>query len=172
MTSEDVANRVWDATEDFGTKCGKFGGAATVEVVRKSLAAEGIKTSVRNVFIDGVPVEIDLVIPRPGARSTLNGLLFKQQEAAVVLEIKKSGSYGRNSLRSVRDNFKLFGSKGIRCAYLTIEERQTYRYRATPKNLGVSSVYTLYWNLRSDAHFTTDWESLVRFLRKATRVRK
>jgi len=172
MKGEDVANRVWEVTEAFGSKCGKFGGAATVEIVRESLAKEGISTSVRDVFIKGIPTEIDLIVPRPDARPSVGGLLYEVTDVAAALEIKKSGLYGEKSLRAVRDHFNLLGRKGVRCAYLSIEDRQTYRYRATPKNLGVPSVYTLYWNLRSDAHFTTDWEGLVGFLRAAARVRK
>jgi hypothetical protein len=41
MTSEEIVMQAWDATEQFG-KCGKFGGAATVAIVKQGLRDEGI----------------------------------------------------------------------------------------------------------------------------------
>jgi hypothetical protein len=58
MTGEEVVTQAWDACDAFG-KCGKFAGAATVEVVKQALADEGLPTSVRDVFIKGLPVEWD-----------------------------------------------------------------------------------------------------------------
>ena len=58
--------------EAFG-KCGKFAGAATVEIIKKALADEALPASVRDVFIQGLPVEWDLVVPRPsGARGGIH----------------------------------------------------------------------------------------------------
>jgi hypothetical protein len=65
MTGEEIVTEIRDATEQFG-KCGKFGGAATVEIVKHGLSKEGISTSARDVFIKGVPLEIDLLVPRRG----------------------------------------------------------------------------------------------------------
>jgi hypothetical protein len=73
MTGEEIVMQAWSASEAFG-KCGKFAGAATVEIVKQALADEGLPTSVRDVFIKGLPVEWDLVVPRPLAEPSLNGI--------------------------------------------------------------------------------------------------
>jgi hypothetical protein len=97
MTGQDIVTQVWDATERFG-KCGEFGGAATVEIVKHALKQEGIVTSARDVFVRGVPLEIDLIIPHRGAQPSVGGILYEPLEVAVALEIKKSGCYGKQSL--------------------------------------------------------------------------
>ena len=74
MTGEELVNLAWDACEAFG-KRGKFAGAATVEIVKQALADEELPTSVRDVFVKGLPVEWDLVVPRPLAQPLLNGLI-------------------------------------------------------------------------------------------------
>jgi hypothetical protein len=166
MTGEEIVTQIWDATEQFG-KCGKFGGAATVEIVRQGLKEEGIPTSGRDVFIQGVPVEIDLIVPRRGAKPSLGGILYEPSQVAVALEIKKSGCYGKKSLTSIRDNFKLLAAKGVCCVYLTLEERKTYRYKATTANLA-ARCFTLHWHQPDSEPFnaTKDWDRLLTFLRR------
>jgi hypothetical protein len=104
MTGQEIVLQARDASEQFG-KCGKFGGAATVEIVRKALAEEKIPTSARDVFVNGLPVEIDLIIPRRGAKPSLGGILYEPPQVALALEIKKSGLYGKESLAAIRNNF-------------------------------------------------------------------
>jgi hypothetical protein len=166
MTGEDIVTQAWDEVEKFG-KCGKFGGAATVEIVKQGLRNEGIHTSARDVFIKGVPLEIDLIVPCRGAKPSLGDILYEPSEVAVALEIKKSGCYGEKSLTSIHDNFKLLAAKGVCCAYVTLEERQTYRYKATTANLA-APCFTLHWHQPESEPFkaTEDWERLVTFLRQ------
>jgi hypothetical protein len=169
MTGRKIVSQAWDATEKFG-KCGKFGGAVTVEIVRNGLREEGIRTSARDVFVKGVPVEIDLIIPHHDAKPTLGDILYDPSEVAVALEIKKSGSYGRKSLTSIRRNFKQLAANGVRCAYLTLQERKSYCHKATPANVG-ARCFTLHWSQPASAPFkaTDHWDRLVRFLQSATR---
>jgi hypothetical protein len=168
MTGQEIVMQARNASEQFG-KCGKFCGAATVEIVKRGLAEEGIPTSARDVFIKGVPVEIDLLIPRRGAEPSLGGILYESPQVAVALEIKKSGPYGEKSLAAVRDNFKLLGAQGVSCAYVTLEERQSYRYKATPENLGVPWCFTLHWHQSELEPFavTEDWGRFLTFLRES-----
>ena len=170
MAGQEIVEQVWDATERFG-KCGKFGGAVTIEIIKQGLQEQGIRTSARDVFVNGVPIEIDLIIPRRGAKPTLGGLLYEPMEVAVALEIKKSGCYGRQSLTSIRHSFKQLAAKGVRCAYVTLEERKSYRYRATRENIGVPC-FTLHWHQPESEDFkaTKDWEKLLAFLLRATRA--
>jgi len=169
MTGQEIVERTWEATELFG-KCGKFGGSVTIEIIRQGLQGEGIRTSARDVFVDGVPIEIDLIIPRGCAKPTLGDLLYDPMEVAVALEIKKSGCYGRQSLNSIRHGFKQLAAKGVRCAYVTLEERKSYRYRATRKTVG-APCFTLHWHQPENEDFkaTNDWEKLIAFLRRAVR---
>ena len=166
MTGEEIVKQAWDSVERFG-KCRKFGGAATVEIVRQGLREEGISTSARDVFVNGVPVEIDVIVPRRGAKPSLGEILYEPSEVAVALEIKKSGSYGEKSLKSTRDNFKLLAETGVRCAYVTLEERQTYLYKGTEANLG-APCFTLHWHQPESEPFraTEDWDRLVEFIRQ------
>jgi hypothetical protein len=85
MTGEEVVTLTWNSCEAFG-KCGKFAGAATVEIIKKALANEALPASVRDVFIQGLPVEWDLVVPRPSAQPSLNGLLYEPGDVACALE--------------------------------------------------------------------------------------
>ena len=55
----------------FGVKCSKFTGALTIEVLRLHLKRNGIPVSRRDVFIKGVGIEVDLIIPRPGGMCQL-----------------------------------------------------------------------------------------------------
>ncbi len=54
--------------------CNKFEGHLAVETLKQALADEGIASSARDVFVKGVPVELDLLIPRIGASPLFNGL--------------------------------------------------------------------------------------------------
>ena len=172
MTGQEIIMEAREASErfeQFGT-CRKFGGAATIGIVKKALAEEGIPTSARDVFIKGVPLEIDLIVPRRGAKPSLGGILYEPPEVAVALEIKKCGLIGKESLAAIRHNFRLLAAQGVCCAYVTLEERKTYRYKATPENLGVPGCFTLHWHQKETGterfRTTKDWARLIRFLRK------
>lgn len=162
MTGVEIANKTWDICEEFG-KCNRFAGAATTEVLKEALASEGITTSVRDVFVQGLPIEWDLIVPRPHAVPTLNGLLYKSVDVACALEIKLSGLHSQEDVPRMTRNFERAKSLGVSCIYVTIGERETYRYRATSEGLKFP-VFTLMWH-RAEPVDTRDWEKLVSFLK-------
>ncbi len=165
MTAEEIVRQARHASEGFQLTCRKFAGAMTAELMKRVLADEGISTSARDVFIRGIPLEIDLIVPRRGEEPTL-GLLYEPQQVAAALEIKKSGVFGEHSLHTIRKNFTLLRGLNVACAYVTLEERKTYRHKATEKNIG-GPCFTLAWHKSTDVLVETqDWDRLLTFLRQ------
>lgn len=172
MTGEEIVRQARNASKDFRLKCRKFLGAVTTELMRKVLADEGIPTSARDVFIRGIPLEIDLIVPHRGEEPFL-GLLYEPRQVAAALEIKKSGSFGEQTLQTIRNNFNLLHQLKVKCAYVTLEERKSYRYAASEENLGFPC-FTLAWHKDTDADVETTghWEKLLAFLRECMSVGK
>jgi hypothetical protein len=172
MDERDIVNKVRKAKEYFGPDCPKkFGGAAAVEILRAALNNEGIATSRRDVFVRGVSVEVDLIIPHSEEEPFME-LLYDPHQVAVALEVKKAGIFGKAGLDSIRQNFDRLRAKGIRrCAYFTFEERRNYKWKGTPENL-CCPCFTLAWQKNTDGPFepTCDWKRFVTFLRKAIAV--
>lgn len=170
MTGEEIVRQARNASEDFKLVSRKFSGAMTVELMKRVLADEKIPTSSRDVFVRGIPLEIDLLVPRRGQQPAL-GLLYEPQQVAAALEIKKSGTFGKQSLRTIRTNFKQLRKLRVKCAYITLEERKTYRHKATTKNIGGFPCFTLAWHRGADELVgTRDWGRLLTFLRKCRKV--
>ena len=167
MTGEELATAAWDACEAFG-KCGKFAGAATVEIVKQALADEGLLTSVRDVFIKGLPVEWDLVVPLSSAVPSLNGLMYQPEHVACALEIKLSGLHSQEDAPRIANNFERAKALGVPCAYVTLGERESYRHKATKDNLNFP-VFTITWHTANALTDTGDWERLLTFLHKRLR---
>jgi len=163
MTGEEIVTQARDACEAFG-KCGKFAGAATVEIVKQALADERLPTSVRDVFIKGLPVEWDLVVPLASAEPSLNGLTYEPAHVACALEIKLSGLHGQEDAPRIAYNFERAKALGVACAYLTLGERKSYRHRATEANLNFP-IFTITWHTANTLTDTGDWERLLTFLR-------
>jgi len=166
MTAEEIVSNVRAAKAAFGAKCKKFAGAVTVEILKTALAEEGIPTSARDVYIQGISLEIDLVIPKHGAIAPF-GILYEPSQVAAALEVKNCGIFGEDSLEKVREGLNRCHSAGICCAYVTLEERRTYKYAASTECLGFPC-FTLSWHKNSGGPIETteDWPSLVDFLRK------
>jgi|SRR5271157_66084 len=170
MTGEEIVKQARNASKDFrltSGKSGKFSGAMTVELIKRVLADEGICTSARDVFIQGIPFEIDLIVPHPGEKPTL-GLLYEPQQVAAALEIKKMGLFGEQTLQTIQKNFNQLRGLKVACAYVTLEDRKSYRYKATEENLGGFPCFTLAWHKVTDGPVedTHDWDRLLTFIRK------
>jgi hypothetical protein len=156
-----------EARQAFGPKCMKLAGSLTVEVIRAAFEQLGIAVSVRDVFIRGVPVEIDLLVPRPVATPKC-GLIYEPLDVLAAFEVKNAGAFP-GTVEAVRKSFELIRSANPRiyCAYVTLAERKGYKWAATTENLG-ADVYTLFWHNGSIKHRsyekTSDWDRLTKKL--------
>ncbi|MGA2268030.1 MAG: hypothetical protein ABSH44_06120 [Bryobacteraceae bacterium] len=167
MNEHQLLDFVNEARQAFGPKCMKLAGSLTVEVMRSALADLGIHVSARDVFIQGVPVELDILLPRPMATPKY-GLVYEPSDVLAAFEVKNSGAFP-GAVDSIRKSFRLIRSVNPRiyCAYVTLAERRNYKWAATRDNLG-EDVYTLFWhngstkNRRYDS--TEDWDKLTRRL--------
>jgi len=166
MTGEELVREARMASKGFQSKCRKFSGAVAAELLKRALEDEGVLTSARDVFIRGVPLELDLVIPYSGQEPTLD-LLYEPEQVALALEVKKSGSFGERTLQAIHSNFEELGKFNVKCAYVTLEERKSYRHKATKENLGGHECFTLAWHKASDGPVedTNDWNRLLTFIR-------
>jgi len=171
MIDKEIVLRARELKKNFGVKCSKFSGAMTIELLRTALKEEGIPTSARDVFVQGIPLEIDLIIPR-GQQEPLLDLLYEPHQVSSVLEVKSMGSFGEKTLSKIRKDFTRFFKAGISCAYVTFEERQSYKWAASSERLGNFPCFTLAWHKASEGPIepTGDWDRLVTFLRE--RIRK
>jgi hypothetical protein len=128
----------------------KFTGALVVEILRYAFREHGIETSRPNVYLKGLSSELDLIIPRRGANVGFE-ILYRPADVLAVLEIKASGLFSKEEspkISKVFRNIQLLNPR-IFCAYVTMSERQTYRYKATEETLGFP-VYTLAWHRGPD----------------------
>jgi len=125
--------------------CNKFEGHLAVEILRQALADEGIAASARDVFIQGVPVEWDLLVPRVGASPSFNGLLYEPTEAKVAIEVKLSGLCGTKAtaLSTIRGKFEHAQAAGVHCVYIAFCDRQSGC--ATDESLGFPC-FNLTWS--------------------------
>ena len=166
MGGEDIVRGVRRLKADFGTKCSKFAGAACVEVLKAALANEGIRSSPRDVFIRGIPVELDLLVPREGEEPAF-GLLYEPRQVAAVLEIKNSGCFSKEAFAKVGRDCERLRAANIPWAYVTLEERRGFPWAPSCDRLG-SPCFTLAWHKKTGGpvELTEDWEKLVDFLRE------
>jgi hypothetical protein len=147
MNEWDILNRVEKAKAEFSTtlNCAKLTGAITAQILKDAIQSQGIITSNRDIFIRGIPVEFDLIIPRLGADAELE-LVYEPQDILAVLEIKNAGSFGSKTIEKVRNDFQAVRQlvSDIFCAYVTLYERKTFSYIVTKENVN-GNVYTLFW---------------------------
>jgi hypothetical protein len=168
-----MSETISTAKKDFGIKCKKFAGAVTVEVIKHNLENHGILTSPRDVFIRGLPIEVDLLIPKRGTIPEY-GILYEPQDLLVVLEVKNYGSFGESTINNVKKNFERIRelNREIYCAYVTITERKGYKWAISEKNIGFPS-YTLSWHhgsgKDSGVERTGDWKRLLDDINGVTR---
>ncbi|MBI4178422.1 hypothetical protein HY522_03230 [bacterium] len=170
MTGLEVVNKAREAKQRFGAKCSKFAGAVAVEIVKSALLEQGIPTSPRDVFVRGIPVEVDLVVPRDGQEPAL-ALLYERTQVAAVVEVKTTGSFGESTLSKIRQDFSRFQENGLPYAYVTLEERRGYRWALTTDRMGFPC-FTLAWHsvMNGPVDPTEEWLAFIRFLRECRRT--
>ena len=164
MDDRAILDLVRKRRKDFGGKCSKYAGTLTVEILRMALQEHGFCVSQRDVFIRGVPIEVDLVICKPDA-SPGNGILYEPDDVLAAIEVKCSGLFSGDSLQRIRSNFSRIRQSGpeIRCIYVTLSEREGFKHAATPEALNTPYVYTLFWHRESEDAYdsTEDWGRLL-----------
>jgi hypothetical protein len=170
MDEHDIHRQFEDIKKDFGERCKKLSGSVTVELIRDALSKMGMKVSPRDVFIQGVPLEIDFLLTTPGAQSKVN-LIYEPKDVLAAFEVKTLGCFGEGSIKSIKNNFELIKAvnRGIYCAYVSLAERKGYKWAATDDNIG-SHTFTLFWhdgsvNNRSYKQ-SGDWNRLIDELNK------
>jgi hypothetical protein len=173
MDEHAIIESAYREKQRFGVKCTKLAGAVTVEALRRALKTHGFATSERDVFIRGVPIEVDLLIPRPDAVAE-NGLVYEPEDVLVVFEVKHSGVYSRDGRKGILACFTRIqdASPAVRCAYVTLIERRGYKWALTQEQCGDGQrSFTLFWRGSSEEPSTFqasgDWETLLVFLRDA-----
>lgn len=170
MNDLELLKAVDSAKKAFGTKCGKYSGSLTTEIIRQALKDTGALVSARDVFIRGLPIEIDLIIHRRGITPE-NSLLYEPQDVLVTIEVKNSGSFGDKTIQVIRQNCEAIrqANNKIRCCYLTLSERKGYKWAISEANSGCES-YTLFWHSGSGAKRldqpTGDWSRFLRNMRQ------
>jgi len=170
MEEDQMLQQILAISEGFGARCRKFTGAVTVEVFRAFLIRHGFAVSLRDVFIRGVPVEIDLLLPAKSAAAK-HRILYEPDQVICALEVKKLGSFGEPAVKAIKKNFDAITQRhsNIRCAYVTLEERKGYTRIPTQSKIGYPCfTLFLHWttkgNLQREA--TGDWTRLLGFLHK------
>lgn len=170
MTDHELLELINAAKKDFGSKCSKYAGAICAELIKQSLTCQGISVSSRDVFIDRVPVEIDLLIPRSDATPKY-GLVYQPEDVRVVFEIKNSGVFEQSSILKIKKNFDAVRSRNpsIACVYITLTELRGYKYAVTSETLGYPA-YTLFLHNSSQNNrkyeVTGHWDKLIADLRE------
>ena len=172
MPVDQRLEEINDLVKRFGDFPGrlrtKVTGAIAVQVLRQHLIQNGVSVSTRDVFIKGIPIELDLIIPRRGAEPEC-GILYRPQDVVAVLEVKYSGIYSRESLESIKKNFDQIQVKHqhICCTCVVVLEREGFKYAATRASLG-HPAYTLHlWaGTKERVEPTGEWEALLQHLRE------
>lgn len=168
MEQNELRDLIFQGKKEFGVKCKKFVGALTVEMLKSALEEHDIPLSPRDVFIRGVSVEIDLIVPKKG--NPKYGFLYEPEDVQAALEVKELGSWGQQTINQIRKNFELIRQirNDIYCAYVTITERKDFKWAVTTENLGFSA-YTLFWHKHDDIENgepSGDFERLLKDLRE------
>jgi hypothetical protein len=169
-----ILEEINSAKDTFGAMCKKYTGSLTVEIIKNalslSLPLNKIEISPRDVFIRGVPSEIDFLIAKKGAIAQ-NYLLYEPSDILWVFEIKNSGSFSKETISTIRNKFQKISNynREIECFYLTLNELIKYKWAITEENLAFPS-FTLFWHSMSGKNKkfepTNDWEKLIEKITK------
>ena len=166
-----LLNRILELREK--TKCTKFIGAITTELIRNELISEKLNISNRDVFIESVPYEIDLLVLKKGSKP-LENIVYRANDVLVAFEIKFRGAYSREAISNVQRTFKHIKdvNKNIKCIYLMFSENVNYKYWTEEKKLGDRSFLLLERSTglesamkRNILKSTGDWNKFIEFIK-------
>ncbi len=141
-----------------------------MEMLRELLKNNKICVSPRNVFIRGIPSEIDLLILRRTVTPSWN-MLYDPSDVKYALEVKKSGAFGKGTIEKVK---ALFGTirrinPKICCAYVAWGERLNYKDSVTSKTLGSKGKAYTFVHYRSKYEKYEPTDELEQFLRDVSK---
>ncbi len=168
----EILDRILDLRAK--TKCTKFVGAITTEILRKELIKEGLNISNRDVFIEGLPHELDLLVLKKGAKPIEN-LFYTSEQVLAVLEIKFRGAYSKSAIEHVKETFDFVKkiNKRIKCLYIMFSENTRCRHFKLEKKLGDRSFLLLRRKTslenamkKGEIYPTGDWSRLIIFLKR------
>ena len=146
MLEQELFSLLKQGKQSLGVQSKKFTGTLVIEILRRAFEECRIGASRPNVYLKGLQFEVDLIIPRRGANVEFE-ILYSPVDVLAVLEIKTSGLFSKEDSSRIGSVFRAVQSinPSIFCAYVTMSERQSYKYKATEEKLGFP-VYTLAWH--------------------------
>jgi len=104
MESFELLKSLKAAEKALGFPSRQFSGAVCVNLLKEVMSENGICTSEKDVFIQDVPVEVDLLIIRPGTKP-LHGLLWNPDDVIAAFEVKKSGTISEKGTVKTNSDF-------------------------------------------------------------------
>lgn len=170
-SSEEILNEqklifkeIIDFVNEMGCDCNKFKGTATVQILREHLSLKGYNVSNRDVYIKGVPHELDLLVLRKNVNNSL--IIYNPKDVIFVFEIKYNGTTDLNYLSRVYNSIIEKNNK-INCTYVTILEQQSWTKRFTKETIGFD--YFVLYTYRSTTRMLPEmdmggWEKLLKYL--------
>ncbi len=168
MNEEQLFSEIAAAKNALGMMSRKFSGSVTTELIRQALLDSGVSVSGRDVFIRGLPLEIDLLVISSTARPTF-GILYKPEDVLGCVEVKNAGSFGESTIQTTRKAFAQICAAipKTQCFYVSVSERFDYPWAITEANVGVRC-FTLFNYSGSGKRYklwpTGDWSKLVETL--------
>lgn len=123
MTDLQLLDNLKSAEKLLGFSSRQFSGAVVVSLLRDVLKGLGIASSEKDVFLKGVPIEVDFLAVKDGS-SPCHGVLWNPEDVLAAFEIKKSGvicETGRSKINSDFSRIRTY-HPNIRLFYVTFSE--------------------------------------------------
>jgi hypothetical protein len=168
MNEIELLNAINEAKDEFAKSCdrgcGKYSGALTVQLIKQALNRHGIQTSERDVFIRGVPIEVDLLIPRNGVVPKY-GILYEPEDVLLVFELKNKGVMCTADLERIANIFQKVrtANPDIRCIYLTLSE--WIKWKEGVKDGDGFKAFALFWSHGSNFDSTGMWQQALDYIK-------
>lgn len=159
----EILKRLQQIEKELLFKNRQFSGAAMVHIVKDLLKEYELYTSDKDVFIKGIPIEIDLLIVKKDSKP-LYGILWNADDVLFALEIKKSGVIEINNSYKINADFNRIKSlyPHIKLLYITLSESRN-NIRELNK---ADNVYTLFLKRNGKYSSTGDYDKLINYLKE------
>ena len=159
-----IFKEIIDYVNDMSCDSDKFKGTATVQVLREHLSLKGYNVSDRDVYIKGIPNELDLLILRKNVDKSF--IIYNPEDVIFVFEIKYNSTTNLKHLLSVYNCIMKRNNK-INCAYVTILDQNSWTKVFTKEAIGFD--YFVLYTYRSTTRMLPEmdmggWEKLLKYL--------